>query len=61
MTEATTSGLEMKLAWLPSTSVMVEPARFAIDCSTEGGIILSAVATRYQLGFVRQAGVVTTP
>ncbi len=46
MTDATTSGLETKMAWLPSASVTVAPARFAIDCWRGGGIILSAVDTK---------------
>src|SRR5579863_10114492 len=45
MTAATASGFETKAAWLPSASVTVAPARFAMDCWMAGGIILSAVDT----------------
>jgi hypothetical protein len=41
------------------TSATVEPARFDIARWASGGIILSSVATRYQLGFVLHAGSVT--
>ena len=57
--DATTSGFEMNTAWLPAASVTVAPARFAMNCWAVGGIILSAVVTKYQLGLVRHAGVVT--
>src|SRR5258708_22142821 len=40
---------------------MVEPARFDMERWASGGIILSAVATRYQLGLTFQAGAVTLP
>jgi len=46
MMDATTSGLETKIAWLPSASATVAPARLAIDLWRGGGIILSAVDTR---------------
>src|ERR1700722_7770776 len=49
------------MAWLPFASTTVEPARFAIERCASGGIILSAVATRYQLGLTFQAGAVTLP
>src|SRR6516165_8637976 len=39
----------------------VAPARFDIARWAGGGIIRSSVVTRYQLGFFRQAGVVTFP
>src|SRR5215471_3646390 len=39
----------------------VEPARFDIARCASGGIILSSVETRYQLGFVLHAGSVTAP
>src|SRR5436309_2480870 len=44
------------MAWLPGTSVTVAPARLDMKRCAGGGIILSSVATRYQLGFVFQAG-----
>src|SRR6266404_8248106 len=49
------------MAWLPPTSLTVEPARCDINCCAGGGIILSSVTTRYQLGLVFHAGVVTGP
>src|SRR5258706_16260430 len=49
------------MAWLPATSVVVEPARAAITRWADGGIILSSVVTRYQLDLVRQAGSVIAP
>jgi len=61
MSWATASGLETYTAWLPSTSTVVAPARLDMDRCAGGGIILSLVATRYQLGFDFQAGVVTVP
>src|SRR6266849_8039977 len=39
----------------------VEPARFDIMRWAGGGIILSSVVTRYQLGLVFQAGAVIVP
>jgi|SRR5580698_5422722 hypothetical protein len=47
--------------WLPATSVTVEPARWDIARWAGGGIILSSLATRYQLGLVFHAGWVTAP
>src|SRR5215468_4260726 len=49
------------MAWLPRTSTTLEPALFDMARCASGGIILSSVTTRYQLGFVRQAGSVITP
>src|SRR5712691_7470874 len=49
------------MAWLPGTSVTVAPARVDMKRCAGGGIILSSVATRYQLGFVFQAGTSTAP
>jgi hypothetical protein len=43
------------------TSATVEPARFDIARCSSGGIILSSVDTRYQLGFDFQAGSLTAP
>src|ERR1700741_2418658 len=42
-------------------SATVGSAPLAIARCASGGIILSSVATRYQLGFVRHAGSVTAP
>src|SRR6202162_6218195 len=44
------------MAWLPLTSTTVEPARLDMERWAAGGIILSSVTTRYQLGFVFHAG-----
>src|ERR1700730_13896441 len=49
------------MAWLPPTSLTVEPARRDINCCAGGGIILSSVAIRYQLGLVFHEGVLTAP
>src|ERR687891_987257 len=49
------------MAWLPATSTTVEPARSDMARWAGGGIIRSSVATRYQLGLVRQAGSVIDP
>ena len=49
------------MAWLPPTSLTVEPARRDINCCAGGGIILSSVTIRYQLGLVFHAGVLTGP
>src|SRR6476661_6854360 len=49
------------MAWLPLASSTVEPARFDIARCASGGIILSSVDTRYQLGFVFHAGSLTAP
>src|SRR3989442_7752525 len=49
------------MAWLPPTSLTVEPARRDINCCAGGGIILSSVTTRYQLGLAFHAGVLTGP
>src|SRR5690348_12427699 len=43
------------MEWLPGTSVTVAPVRSAMDRWAGGGIILSSVTTRYQLGLIRQA------
>ena len=42
-------------------SATVAPARFAIRCWAAGESSGSSVATRYQLGFVLQAGRATVP
>src|SRR6266446_2976523 len=49
------------MAWLPFTSTTVEPARFDMARCAAGGIILSSVTTRYQLGLVFHAGSVIAP
>src|SRR6202035_3855056 len=49
------------MAWLPGTSTTVEPARLDIARWAAGGIILSSVTTRYQLGFARHAGSLIAP
>src|SRR6266702_3186323 len=49
------------MAWLPATSTTLEPARSDMARCAGGGIIRSSVATRYQLGLVRQAGSVIAP
>src|SRR5262252_1515833 len=49
------------MEWLALASTTVEPARLAIARWASGGIILSSVATRYQLGFAFQAGWVIVP
>src|SRR5258708_7691535 len=49
------------MEWLPALSTTVDPARSDMARWAGGGIILSSVVTRYQLGFVRQAGSVIEP
>src|SRR4030081_2193936 len=49
------------MAWLPFASVTVEPARLAIRRCAGGGIILSSVATRYQLCLLFHAGSLMAP
>src|SRR5216684_92863 len=49
------------MAWLPLTSTTLEPARLDIARWASGGIILSSVVTRYQLGFVLHAGSLIVP
>src|SRR6185436_1416554 len=61
MREATAFGCDTYTAWLPFTSTTVAPARLDIARWASGGIILSSVATRYQLGFVFHAGSLTAP
>src|SRR5260370_41400240 len=41
---------------MPGTAVTVDPARLDMKRCAGGGIILSSVVTRYQLGFVFHAG-----
>jgi hypothetical protein len=42
------------IAWLPAASVVTASARPAMARCAAGGIILSSVATGYQLGFTLQ-------
>src|SRR5258708_18569519 len=49
------------MEWLPALSTTVDPARSDMARWAGGGIILSSVVTRYQLGLVRQAGSVIEP
>src|SRR2546427_3876353 len=49
------------MAWLPLTSTTVAPARLDMARWASGGIILSSVVTRYQLGLVLHAGSLIAP
>src|SRR5260370_3766683 len=49
------------MAWLPLTSTTVAPARLDMVRWASGGIILSSVVTRYQLGLVLHAGSLIAP
>src|SRR5258707_13889760 len=49
------------MAWLPLASTTVEPARLDMERWASGGIILSSVVTRYQLGLVLHAGSLIAP
>src|SRR5260370_5213225 len=49
------------MAWLPLTSTTVAPARLDMARCASGGIILSSVVTRYQLGLVLHAGSLIAP
>src|SRR5277367_1813631 len=49
------------MAWLPGTSVTVEPARLDIAFCAAMGIIRSLVTNRYQLGLLFHAGTVILP
>src|SRR5258705_3726664 len=49
------------MAWLPLTSTTVAPGRLDIAVWASGGIILSSVVTRYQLGLVLHAGSLIAP
>src|SRR3954447_1127164 len=49
------------MEWLPATSIVVALARLDMTRWADGGIILSSVVTRYQLGLGRQAGSVICP
>src|SRR6266853_1037127 len=58
---ATACGCDTYTAWLPLTSTTVEPARLDIVRWASGGIILSSVVSKYQLGFVFHAGSLILP
>src|SRR5258705_10455161 len=49
------------MAWLPLISTTVEPARLDMARWASGGIILSSVVTRYQVGLVLHAGSLIAP
>src|ERR1700676_5317831 len=49
------------MAWLPLTSTTVAPARLDMARWASGGIILSSVVSKYQLGFVLHAGSLIAP
>src|SRR5467141_630992 len=49
------------MAWLPFASTTVEPARLDMKRWAAGGIILSSVATKYQLGLDFHAGSLIVP
>src|SRR6266550_8103721 len=49
------------MEWLPLASTTDAPARLDIIRWASGGIILSSVETRYQLGFVFHAGSLIVP
>jgi hypothetical protein len=49
------------MAWLPLTSTTVEPGRLDMERWAAGGIVLSSVTTRYQLGFAFHAGSMIAP
>src|SRR6266480_6339999 len=49
------------MAWLPLASTTVEPARLDMARWASGGIILSSVAIRYQLGLALHAGSLILP
>src|SRR5260221_9308233 len=61
MSEATAWGCDTQMAWLPLTSTTVEPARRDMSRCAPGGIILSSVVSKYQLGLVFQAGSLIVP
>ena len=58
---ATACGCDTYTAWLPGVRATVEPARFDMSSCAAGGIILSSVAIRYQLGLFLHAASVTAP
>jgi hypothetical protein len=50
MTSVTASGCEIMITWEPSISVIVAPARWAIDLTTSAPAALSPVPTAAQVG-----------
>src|SRR5258706_6796823 len=56
ITSATTCGCEIMITWEPSTSVIVAPARWAMERMTSLPAALSPLATTAQVGKVFQAG-----
>src|SRR6266516_5384607 len=56
ITSVTTCGCEIMITWEPSTSVIVAPARLAMERMTSLPAALSTVATTAQEGKVFQAG-----
>src|SRR5947209_20039929 len=56
ITSVTTCGCEIMITWEPSTSVIVAPARLAIERMTSLPAALSPLATTAQEGKVFQAG-----
>src|SRR5207248_4341160 len=56
ITSVTTCGCEIMITWEPSTSVIVAPARLAMERMTSLPAALSPVATTVQEGKVFQAG-----
>src|SRR3954468_2159690 len=61
MRSATASGCDTEAEWLASASATVEPALSDIARCAGGGIILSSVVRRYQLGLLRHAGSLIVP
>src|SRR3954464_10808495 len=61
MSSATASGCDTYTEWLASASTTVEPAPSDIARCAGGGIILSSVVRRYQLGLLRHAGSLIVP
>src|SRR6266536_1939884 len=58
---ATAIGCDTYIAWLPDTSTTFEPARLDMKRCAGGGIILSSVAIKYQLGLVLHAASLIIP
>src|ERR1700681_2241250 len=61
MSDATACGCDTYTEWLALTSTTFDPARLDMTRWASGGIILSSVVIRYQLGFVFQAGSLIVP
>ena len=56
ITSATSYGWEIMITWEPSTSLIVAPARSAMERTTSEPAALSPVGTAAQAGKVFQAG-----